>query len=510
MRPRRVQGVDRTVARGGSRGLSAVVALAARLAWGGVDPAGVLLEGTPSATPWYEVRGPVAGPTVVIAAGAHGDEIAGPIAAEQIARWPVRRGRLLVLPRANVRALEAGRRSTPDEPAALSNLNRNYPTSRLPEPRGELATAIFEWIRIARPDWLLDLHEGRGVHATDRSSVGRTLIVSHSPVAHEMATQMWRRVNATVTDPALPFTIVASGGVTGGLSRAAWEQLGAHSMTLETTKGDPLALRVRQHRIMVHELLQRLEMIGSEVDSTWPLPPRTGAERGESQRRVAIYAGAGADSGAVHRAWSRLGTAVDLVVMPIDAVEIRAGALAAFETLMVPDAPSPTAGALGAELDPAVRAAIREFVRGGGGYLGWGAGARIALENAPDGPSLVPGQAREASADQNAKAARVVLTDHGRTVLATPSVAPTGTVATLLFRDARGNASSLISVWAVVDGAGAARSEAAAMAARCGEGRVSLWGFDLTTAPEWLVAAVSWSAGRDRPAHSASSPVSSR
>ncbi len=509
-RPPRVQGLDGILLWGASHRLVATLACSARLAWAGLEPAGILLEGTAAATPWYEVRGPAAGPTVVIVAGAHGDEIAGPIAAEQIARWPLRRGRLRVLPRANVRALEAIRRYTPDEPSALSNLNRNYPTSQRPEPRGELATAIFEWVRAAHPNWLLDLHEGRGIHATDRSSVGRTLIISHSPVAHLMATQMWRRVHTTVPNPDLPFTMVASGGVTGGLSRAAWELLNAHSMTLETAKGDPLALRVRQHRSMVHELLQRLEMIGPEADPTRPLPPCTSVPEVQPPRRIAVYAGPSADSGAVHRAWFQLRGAAGRLAMPIDAVEICAGALAAFDALLVPDEPSAAPGALGAELDAAVRVVIREFVRGGGGYLGWGAGARIALERAPDLPRLVPAKVRESAVNARPTTARVVLTERALPQLGPLPAGPMEMVATLLFQVTREEGLTPVTVWAVAEGPDAEPTRAVAIAARHGEGRVVLWGFDLTAAPAWLVATADWSAGRDRSARSHSSAASAR
>ncbi len=149
-------------------------------------------------------------------------------------------------------------------------------------------------------------------------------------------------------------------------------------------------------------------------------------------------------------------------------------------------------------------------MRGGGGYLGWGTGARLALENASDSPAFVRARAHEWSAEENAKAARVVLTDHGRAILATPSAGPTGTVGTLLFHVGRGDTTTAVSVWAVVGAPGAKRAGAVAITARCGEGRVALWGFDLTAAPEWLVAAAAWSAGCDRRARPASFSASLR
>jgi len=463
------------------------------------DPSasGVLLEGTPLATQWFEVRGPCAGPTVVITAGAHGDEIAGPIAAEQIRYWPLRRGRLLVLPRANIRALRAGRRTTPGESPALSNLNRNYPSAHLPEPRGELARAVFGWIQSAQPDWLLDLHEGKGVHATTPSSVGRTLIVSQSPLARQMATQLWRRVNATVTELQLRFTILTSGGVTGGLSRAVWERLGVHSMTLETAKGDPLSLRVRQHRIMVHELLQRLEMVGPEVDAHRPLIGRDRPHDAASPMRIAVYAGAGAESGAVYRTWHSDQGVSRALTIPTDAEEIRGGALAVFDVLVVPDEPPGAIGALEKELGPTACAAIREFVRGGGGYVGWGAGARIAIAGAGDRLGFVQARTAAVTPLSQSETRLIELTEDGRAAFATAVRSPIEVQVGLRFsvQSEDGRAARAVSVMA---GDAGTAHPAVGIAARWGNGRVSLWRTDLSAVPEWLAAVVRWCG--DRPA----------
>ncbi|MCX7818605.1 MAG: succinylglutamate desuccinylase/aspartoacylase family protein [Kiritimatiellae bacterium] len=342
-------------------------------------PAGVLLDATDTATPWYETHGNAPGPIVVLVGGTHGDEIAGAIAADQIRRWPLCRGRLRVLPRANVRAIAAGRRTAPDQPSATANLNRNFPTGRLPEPRGELAAAIWRWLSAEPPDWVLDLHEGSGVHATNRGTVGSSLIVPPDANVRAIATQLWRRVNTTVTDPSLQFTILATGGVTGGLMRAAWERLGARAITLETTMAYPLALRVRQHRLMVHELLRRLEMIGEEVRPEVPLAPRGPRPPQGCELRVAVYADAGAEPAAVRGLLAEL-EAPGRVVMPVGAAEIADSALAAFDVLVVPDEPTTRAGALRTEFDARVAERIRHFVRSGGGYVGLGAGADAGRE----------------------------------------------------------------------------------------------------------------------------------
>lgn len=89
---------------------------------------GWIAAGTPGATPFYVQASTNRGPTVLIIAGIHGDELAGPYAAEQLRHWPVRRGKLMVVPRANAVALAAGTRTFKSEAATNRlDLNRCFP-----------------------------------------------------------------------------------------------------------------------------------------------------------------------------------------------------------------------------------------------------------------------------------------------------------------------------------------------------------------------------------------------
>ena len=120
-----------------------------------------MAEGTRFATPYYVIAAKEPGPKVMIVGGVHGDETAGSKAAEAILEWTPRCGTLVVLPRANVPALKAKRRTIPDEPAATANLNRNFPRAGKDEPpRGTPATEIWQLVKQIKPDWLVDLHEG--------------------------------------------------------------------------------------------------------------------------------------------------------------------------------------------------------------------------------------------------------------------------------------------------------------------------------------------------------------
>ena len=77
------------------------------------QPTGILAKGTPFATPYYVQATDQPGPTIVITGGVHGNEPAGAYAAEQIRHWKITRGKVIVIPRSNVQALNINKLLTP-------------------------------------------------------------------------------------------------------------------------------------------------------------------------------------------------------------------------------------------------------------------------------------------------------------------------------------------------------------------------------------------------------------
>ncbi|WP_367874440.1 succinylglutamate desuccinylase/aspartoacylase family protein [Luteolibacter sp. Populi] len=312
------------------------------------------------------------GPTLVLTGGVHGDEPAGARAAEQILQWPILKGRLVVIPRANVPGLKAGKRLMPGAKEEESNLNRNFPKSGGEnDAKGELATELWRFVSSQDPDWLVDLHEGYDFHQLEPETVGSSIIDSNSEASDAAAPAMLAAVNASITNPKRSFVNLGP-PVDGSLARAAAEQLGASTMILETTSRDqPLSLRTRQHRTMVRELLVKLGMLAAEPAAGMVTPP---ALQGP---RVAIYDdnGVGGGQGGLEATVAMI---PESLAWRVGAADVQNGALSQFDLVIFPGGSgSSEAKALGEK----GRGEVRRFVEGGGGYVGICAGAYLSASN---------------------------------------------------------------------------------------------------------------------------------
>ena len=222
-----------------------------------------LAAGTRFATPCYVLDSGRPGPTVLVVGGVHGDEPAGSAAAERVCRWPIVRGRLLVLPRAHEPALKAGQRRAPEMDEALSDLNRDFPkTGQKPMPRGPLAIEIWQLVQHEKVTWLVDLHESQNYRQLKAGSVGNSILFCPMPEVNKLLPVLLAAVNGTIDDPAKKFAY-ARPPADGSLARAAAQHLGINSVLFESTRKDPLDVRIREHCTLVQRLLTQLGMIDS-------------------------------------------------------------------------------------------------------------------------------------------------------------------------------------------------------------------------------------------------------
>lgn len=373
-------------------------------------PAGILASNTPFATEYYIVDSGQPGPTVFIEGGAHGDEPAGAAAAGAIRHWPIVRGRMVVVPRANVPALDANKRNTPGAPRAEGNLNRNYPVSSTDKPRGTPAREIWALVLEQKPDWLLDLHEGYDFHQVNSNSVGSSIIVSAGTNAETAGRLMLQAINDTIPKAELKFVFRRMGTPTM-LARAAANQLHIPAMILETTSKRPLPERIRQHEIMVSCLFRHLGMLPRETAN--PDIADTGRPV-----RVALYRGPGTGGKGPPNLLKRLSCPPQLSITNVSPEQVRGGALTNFDVVIFAGG---SAGKQAEAIGEAGLQAIRQFVQQGGGYIGICAGAYLATCGAVSNRLNLIGAVTASPKWQRGEGTvEMELTDAGRGILGKP------------------------------------------------------------------------------------------
>jgi glutamine amidotransferase-like uncharacterized protein len=333
---------------------------------------GIIAKGSIWETEYYVIDGEKPGPVVMIVGGIHGNEPAGCRAVEQIRHWNITRGELIVLPRANRPSLQRRTRRMPELPRDCNDLNRNFPKADGERPRCALSRAIWNLVSSHRPDWLLDLHEGYDFTQINKKSVGNSIIAGRSTKAKKVTSRILDVLNETIKEPEKKF-VLKSPPAGGSLARAASEFLGVNSMILETSyQEQPLSLRTRQHRIMVHQFLSDLRMVSNGIDVL------VSPSDNDNTIHAALYDAGGTGSNGPRAIEKDLQGLADIIVRRVGPAEICNGALKQFHILIVPGGSgSKQARAIGND----GRKAIVEFVKSGGGYVGFCAGSYLASQN---------------------------------------------------------------------------------------------------------------------------------
>lgn len=330
-----------------------------------------LAAGTPFETELVIRRAATDGPCVLVVGGMHGNEPAGAAAAAQISNWPLERGTLIVVARANPPALAAAQRFTPDVEKAIRNLNRNFVvTADGVLTTGVMAPQLWKVVEQFQPDWVFDLHEGFDFNRINKNSVGSSVIADKDPETQAMSKLLTSIVDQEISDPDRKFT-PRGPPIKGSLARAAADATSAHAMILETTyKDQRLAVRTRQHRRMMAAALHRLTLLASSDIANHIVP----TER-RSRFNIALYDDGGTFGKGVPTLQSLWTSIPNTTVHRICAADIRAGVLSQFDAICC-------SGGSGSRQSASLledgRKAIRTFVRGGGDYVGICAGSYLA------------------------------------------------------------------------------------------------------------------------------------
>lgn len=203
-----------------------------------------------------------AGPTALVQAGIHGDEIAGVHALQELleAGLAPQRGRLLVVPVMNPPAYRARRRFVEDG----LDLNRQFPGDAghaRYEPR--LARVFMDLILAERPALVATLHESnKRYDPAVVPSFGQTLVYGVTPCP-PMLEGIVADLNGALSDAAERWATLYYPVATSSTEVivAALGEAHCTGVCVETWMGFPEARRVAMHRDVVLRLLGALDMV---------------------------------------------------------------------------------------------------------------------------------------------------------------------------------------------------------------------------------------------------------
>ncbi|NLB53260.1 MAG: hypothetical protein GX808_10065 [Syntrophomonadaceae bacterium] len=217
----------------------------------------VLASSKVSATELYIIDSGKPGPVVMIVGGIHGNEIAGYRAASKFTNAKIKKGKLLVLPQANKRAVAISRRTA----SRGSDLNRSFPRTSRGSANTYIARDIYKTVKDYKVDWLIDMHEGFDYYKNKKTnSVGQTLIYYPSSKMTPMAKKIVNTVNKDISKSYRKFTLLRY-PVKGSLARSSGQFLGVNAFIFETSMKQTLSTRINQQQKAANILLRELGML---------------------------------------------------------------------------------------------------------------------------------------------------------------------------------------------------------------------------------------------------------
>jgi hypothetical protein len=150
--------------------------------------------------PVYSYDAVAEGPTAIVQAGIHGDEIAGAHALQELLEEGLRpdRGRLVVIPVMNPPAYRARTRAAPGG----LDLNRSFPgDAASPERETRLARAFMDLVGAEKPVLVCTLHESwKRFHPDVPQSFGQTIVYGVEP-RPPVVDDVVARKNAELANP---------------------------------------------------------------------------------------------------------------------------------------------------------------------------------------------------------------------------------------------------------------------------------------------------------------------
>ncbi|UJR80065.1 succinylglutamate desuccinylase/aspartoacylase domain-containing protein [Sandaracinus amylolyticus] len=198
------------------------------------------------------------GPTALVQAGIHGDEIAGVHALEELLEDGLRpaRGRLIVVPVMNPAAYRARVRACPPRGDwAGLDLNRQFPgDGAAPEREKRLARTFMDLVLDERPAMVCTLHESqKRYHPEVKPSFGQTLVYGVDPMPATIG-RVVDRLNASRASDEEHWAPQHYPVATSS-TEVIVDAIGCLGICVETWMGFDLARRVAMQREVVRLLL---------------------------------------------------------------------------------------------------------------------------------------------------------------------------------------------------------------------------------------------------------------
>ncbi len=203
--------------------------------------------------PLYVFEGERAGPTALIQAGIHGDEIAGVHALAELLEEAMRpsAGRLIIVPVMNPPAYRARERAAPGG----LDLNRCFPGDRdAPEPERRIARRFMDLVEDERPALMATLHESNKRYDPEVSpSFGQTLVYGVQPMP-KLVAQVVGQLNQELADEGERWA-PQHYPVPTSSTEVIVESIGCIGICVETWKGFAEGRRIAMQRRVVELLL---------------------------------------------------------------------------------------------------------------------------------------------------------------------------------------------------------------------------------------------------------------
>ena len=247
----------------------------------------------------YRIQGKQPGKTLLLIGGIQGDEPGGYVSADQYIDVTLQKGNLIIVPRANLKAIMLGQRG-PD-----GDMNRQF----LDRPTASPMRPVVDQLKalIAEADLLLNLHDGWGYHRPtyidaqrNPQRYGQSLIVDAEAYRcadgtllrlGEIGRHILQQVNAQIarsdhhlyyfnTETDRPDT--AHRAMRKTATYYALRQHCVPAYGVESSKNLPtLALKVQYHKLVINQFMRYLDIV-----PTYPQPSRVVADASKVQLTV--------------------------------------------------------------------------------------------------------------------------------------------------------------------------------------------------------------------------------